>query len=151
MSLVNAALTNRGFQALAAYRLARRLHLRRVPLLPMILTRIVQVLYGIDIDWRAHIEPGVVIRHGVGVVIGQGARVGSGSILYHGVTLGYTGDQARGGLPAVGRNVLIGAGAVILGSVKVGDGARIGANTVVLTDVPPDATVVGNPARIINR
>lgn len=151
MSLFKACLTNRGFQALAAYRYARALHLRRLPLLPLLLTRAVQILYGIDIDWRAHIEPGVVIRHGVGIVVGQGARVGTGSILYHGVTLGYTGDPARGGLPRVGRNVLLGAGAVVLGPVTVEDGVRVGANSVVLTDVPPNATVVGNPARIIRR
>ena len=87
----------------------------------------------------------------MGNVVGQRVRIGAGTLLYHGVTLDYTGDPTRGELPTVGRNVLLGAGCVVLGGVHLGDCARVGANAVVLTDVPDRAIVVGNLARILTR
>src|SRR5687767_880854 len=117
MSLAHAALANRGFQALTAYRVAKRLHSRSAPILPLAVTRVIQVLYGIDIGWRAEISGGVVIRHGVGVVIGHDVVIGSGCVIYQGVTLGYLGDRRRPGTPRLGQNVLLGAGAVILGAI----------------------------------
>lgn len=140
-------ISNRGFHALLVYRIANLFYRMRIPLLPMILTRIIQIVYSIDIDWRAKIEGGVVIVHGVGLVIGQGASIGAGTKLYHGVTLGIS-HSVEDGFPKVGRNVLIGAGAKILGKVHVGDNAKIGANAVVVSDVPSNAVAVGIPAKI---
>ncbi|WP_206706332.1 serine O-acetyltransferase EpsC [Anoxybacillus flavithermus] len=144
-----AFLSNRGFHALLIYRISNLLYRWHIPLLPMILTRIVQIIYSIDIDWRAKIAGGVVIVHGVGVVIGQGAEIGAGTKLYHGVTLGIS-HSNNDGFPKIGRDVLVGAGAKILGKVNVGDNAKIGANAVVLSDVPPNAIAVGVPAKIKN-
>ncbi|MGY1844773.1 serine O-acetyltransferase [Modestobacter sp. SYSU DS0875] len=142
-------LLNRGFHALVVHRVAAALANRRMTFLAFLLVRAVQVLYGIDIDYRAQVAPGVVIRHGMGLVVGKGSQVGSGTLLFHGVTMGYTGTGSRPGYPQVGNDVIIGAGAVLLGGIHVGSGARVGANAVVLEDVPEGATAVGNPARIL--
>lgn len=142
-------LSNRGFHALMCYRIAHLLWRARIPLIPLILTRAVQMLYGIDIDWRAEIA-GVCIVHGFGLVIGQGAVVGEGCRLYHGVTLGIA-SKEEDGFPCLGRNVLVGAGAKILGPVRIGDNVKVGANSVVITDIPPGATVGGVPARVIRK
>ena len=146
-----AALSNRGFHALLTYRIAHRLWKYKIPLLPQILTRIIQILYAIDIDYRAQISGGVLIIHGVGLVIGAGARVSPGTTLYHGVTLGVTHSKDKPGFPELGRNVLVGAGAKLLGGIKIGDDAIVGANAVVLSDVPPCYLAVGCPARVISR
>lgn len=105
---------------------------------------------GIEIHPGAHIGEQVFIDHGMGVVIGETAEVGDGCTIYHGVTLGgtslYKGAKRH---PTLGKNVVVGAGAKVLGGFSVGDGARIGSNAVVVKPVPPGATAVGNPARII--
>ena len=105
---------------------------------------------GIEIHLGAHIGEQVFIDHGMGVVIGETAEVGDGCTIYHGVTLGgtslYKGAKRH---PTLGKNVVVGAGAKVLGGFSVGDGARIGSNAVVVKPVPPGATAVGNPARII--
>ena len=141
---------NRGFHALIGYRIARALALRKVPLIPMFLTRIVQILYGIDLDYMAQIAPGVRIFHGMGLVIGWGAIIGSGCTFYHGVTIGQS-DVVQLVLPTLGKNVWVFAGAKVLGPITIGDGARIGANAVVTKDVPAGALAVGVPARIVSR
>lgn len=104
-----------------------------------------------DIHPAAEIEPGVVIDHGIGVVIGATATVKSGTVIYHGVTLGAKHICSGKRHPDVGRNVIIGAGAKILGPIKVGDNSVIGANAVVLNDVPENCLAVGIPARIVRR
>jgi len=104
-----------------------------------------------DIHPAAEIEPGVVIDHGIGVVIGATASVKSGTVIYHGVTLGAKRICSGKRHPDIGRNVLIGAGAKILGPIKIGDNAVIGANAVVLRDVPENSLAVGIPARILRR
>lgn len=144
-------LSNRGFHALLFYRIAHWLWVHRIPVFPMVLTRFIQILYAIDIDWRAKIEGGCTIVHGVGLVIGMCASVGAGTKLYHGVTLGIAHSESNDGYPVVGRNVLIGAGAKVLGHITIGDGAKIGANAVVLQDVPAYAAAVGVPAKVIQR
>lgn len=107
---------------------------------------------GIEIHPGAVIGRFVFIDHGMGVVIGETAEIGDGTTIYQGVTLGGT-NLARGSKrhPTLGRNVIVGAGAKVLGGFTVGDGARIGSNAVVVKEVPPGATAVGNPARILHR
>ena len=106
---------------------------------------------GIEIHPGAKIGKRLVIDHGMGVVIGETAEIGDDCLIYHGVTLGGTGKDAGKRHPTIGNNVLIGTGAKVLGPFKVGDNSRIAANSVVLTEVPPNCTAVGIPARIVWR
>lgn len=142
-----AFLASKGVHALLAYRIAHRLYRAHIPLLPFLLSRTIQVLYGIDIDCRAHLEGGITILHGVGLVIGAGASVGEGTRLYHGVTLGLA-HREPDGFPQVGRHCLLGAGAKLLGPITVGDDCIVGANAVVTQDVPTASLATGVPARI---
>ena len=149
---VKVILSNRGFHALLAYRVSHLLWKAKVPMLPLIITRIIQILYGIDIDWRAKIAGGCLIVHGMGVVIGRGVVIGKNAKIFHGVTLGIRDDgKDNDGFPVVGDNVFIGCGAKLLGNIHVGDNAKIGANAVVIDDVPPSHTAVGIPAKIIRK
>jgi serine O-acetyltransferase len=134
-----------GVQALLAHRVAHGLHAAGVPLLPRSLSMVSRTLTGIEIHPAARIGQGFFIDHGAGVVIGETARIGDDVTLYQGVTLGGTGFQTGKRHPTLEDNVTVGAGAKLLGAITVGHGAKIGANTVVITDVPPNATVVGNP------
>jgi serine O-acetyltransferase len=134
-----------GVQAVLAYRLARRLHLSNIPLLPLVISYLSRSLTGIEIHPGARIGPGFFIDHGSGVVIGETTEIGENVTLYQGVTLGGTGFQAGKRHPSVEDNVTIGSGAKLLGPITVGHGAKIGANSVVVEDVPPRSTVVGNP------
>ena len=106
---------------------------------------------GIEIHPGAKIGKRLVIDHGMGVVIGETAEVGDDCLIYHGVTLGGTGKEKGKRHPTIGNNVLIGSGAKVLGPFRVGDNARIAANSVVLSEVPADSTAVGIPARIVRR
>ena len=106
---------------------------------------------GIEIHPAAEIAPGVFIDHGMGVVIGETAVVGEGCVLYQGVTLGGTGKEKGKRHPTLGKNVMVGAGAKILGPFTVGDNAKIAAGSVVLTGIPENCTAVGSPARIVRR
>lgn len=147
-----AFLSNRGFHALLCYRVSNWLYQHRVPLVPLVLTRAIQILYGIDIDYRAKIGPGCVIVHGVGTVIGSGAVIGSNCRIYHQVTLGIAHKtDGKDGFPMVGDHVLIGAGAKLLGPILVGRYSKIGANSVVTSDVPDWAVAVGVPAKIVKK
>ena len=138
-----------GVQALLAHRIAHRLHRRGARLAPRAIVYVTRALTGIEIHPGARIGTGFFIDHGSGVVIGETAEVGAGVTIYQGVTLGGTGDQRGKRHPTVGDRVTIGSGAKLLGPIMVGDGAKVGANTVVVTDVPEDATVVGNPGHIV--
>ncbi|MDI6851061.1 MAG: serine O-acetyltransferase [bacterium] len=138
-----------GFQSLKLYRYSHMLYETGFKLIAFAIYHLARILYGVDIHPAAVIKPGVVIDHGVGLVIGSTAVVGSGTVLYHGVTLGSKNLSTGKRHPTLGRNVFVGAGAKILGPVKIGDGAKIGANSVVLNDVPENATAVGIPAKII--
>ena len=138
-----------GFHALVAHRLVHALWSARIPVLPRVLSTFARWLTGIEIDPGATIGSGVFIDHGMGVVIGETAEVGDGCTIYQGVTLGGTSLQRTKRHPTLGRNVTVGSGAAILGAITVGDGARIGANSVVVKDVPPNATVVGIPGRVV--
>ena len=134
-----------GVQALLSHRVAHALHGAGVPLLPMALAYGSRAVTGIEIHPAARIGEDFFIDHGSGVVIGETAEVGSRVTLYQGVTLGGTGFARGKRHPTVGDNVTVGSGAKLLGPIEVGHGAKIGANTVVIQDVPPNSTVVGNP------
>jgi serine O-acetyltransferase len=134
-----------GVQALLAHRLAHALRGAGVPLLPRVIAYLTRAVTGVEIHPAAEIGRGFFIDHGSGVVIGETARIGDRVTLYQGVTLGGTGFQRGKRHPTLGDNVTVGSGAKLLGPIAVGDGAKVGANTVVVEDVPPGATVVGNP------
>ena len=124
---------------------------RRVSFIPRLISHLGRFLTGIEIHPGAEIGKGVFIDHGMGVVIGETAIVGDYTLIYQGVTLGGTGKESGKRHPTLGKNVVVGAGAKVLGNLQIGDRVRIGAGSVVLRDVPPDATVVGIPGRIISR
>ncbi|HNF83071.1 MAG TPA: serine O-acetyltransferase [Solirubrobacterales bacterium] len=145
VSSLEILLTWPGVQALLAYRLANRLRRSGIPLLPYAVSYLSRMVTGIEIHPDAKIGPGLFIDHGSGVVIGETAEIGENVTLYQGVTLGGTGFQAGKRHPTIEDNVTIGSGAKLLGPIKVGHGAKIGANSVVVEDVPPRSTVVGNP------
>ncbi len=134
-----------GVQAVLTHRVAHALYEAEVPLLPRLLAHATRALSGVEIHPAAQIAEDLFIDHGSGVVIGETAEIGCCVTIYQGVTLGGTGFQPGKRHPTVEDNVTIGSGAKLLGPVRVGHGAKIGANTVVIADVPPNATVVGNP------
>jgi serine O-acetyltransferase len=134
-----------GVQALLSHRVAHRLYRAQVPLLPRTIAYLSRMVTGVEIHPDARIGEEFFIDHGAGVVIGETAEIGDRVTLYQGVTLGGTGFQPGKRHPTLGDNVTVGSGAKLLGPISVGDGAKVGANTVVVEDVPPGATVVGNP------
>jgi serine O-acetyltransferase len=134
-----------GIHALLAYRVAHTLRSSGVPLLPRLVSMSTRALTGIEIHPAARIGKGLFIDHGAGVVIGETADIGDDVTLYQGVTLGGTGFATGKRHPTVQDNVTIGSGAKLLGPITIGHGAKIGANSVVITDVPANSTVVGNP------
>ncbi len=134
-----------GVQALLAHRAAHALMEAGVPVLPRAIAYVARAVTGVEIHPAALIGNEFFIDHGAGVVIGETARIGNRVTLYQGVTLGGTGFQRGKRHPTLGDNVTVGSGAKLLGPIAVGDGAKVGANTVVVEDVPPGATVVGNP------
>ena len=141
VNLIQAILSNRGFHALLFYRIANFLWKNKIPLVPLILTRIMQILYSIDIDYRANIEGGVIIIHGIGTVIGMKVKIGKGTIIYHQVTLGIKMSGKNDGFPRIGKNCVLGAGAKILGNVEIGNNTIIGANTVITFNVSENSIV----------
>jgi serine O-acetyltransferase len=134
-----------GIQALLAHRVAHALHAGGVPVLPRVIAYAARALTGIEIHHAAQVGQGLFIDHGAGVVIGETATIGDGVTLYQGVTLGGTGFETGKRHPTVQDNVTIGSGAKLLGPIEIGHGAKIGANSVVVRDVPPNSTVVGVP------
>lgn len=140
-----------GLQALSLHRFAHQLYRLRVPFIPRLISHIARFLTGIEIHPGATIGRGVFIDHGMGVVIGETAIVGNYALIYQGVTLGGTGKESGKRHPTLGENVVVGAGAKVLGNLLIGDNVRIGAGSVVLRDVPSDCTVVGIPGRIVYR
>jgi serine O-acetyltransferase len=138
-------LTYGGVQALLLHRVSHALHQAGVPLLPRLLAYATTSVTGVEIHPAARIGRGLFIDHGAGVVIGETAEVGDDVTIYQGVTLGGTGFARGKRHPTVGDEVMIGAGAKLLGPIEVGGRSKIGANSVVIHDVPPNSTVVGNP------
>ena len=140
-----------GLHALFLHRIAHWLHLRQVHFFPRLISHIARLLTGIEIHPGAAIGRGVFIDHGMGVVIGETAIVGDYSLIYQGVTLGGTGKESGKRHPTVGENVVVGAGAKVLGNIRIGNNVRVGAGSIVLQDVPDNCTVVGVPGRIVRR
>ncbi len=140
-----------GWQALLFHRLAHWLYSIGLPFIPRFISHMARFLTGIEIHPGAVIGKGVFIDHGMGVVIGETAIVGDYALIYQGVTLGGTGKESGKRHPTLGENVVVGAGAKVLGNIEIGNNVRIGAGSVVLRDVPSSCTVVGVPGRIIYR
>lgn len=137
-----------GLHAIVLHRIAHRLWLWRMPLVPRAMSQLARFLTGIEIHPAALIGQGLFIDHGMGVVIGETAIVGNNVLLYQGVTLGGTGKETGKRHPTLGDNVVVGAGAKILGNITIGSNSYIGANAVVLKSVPSNTTVVGVPGHV---
>ena len=140
-----------GLWALWGHRIAHRLWHLRLRLAARVVAQWARILTGIDIHPAATIGPRLFIDHGTGVVIGETAEIGADVTLYHGVTLGGTSLEQGKRHPTLGDRVVVGAGAKVLGPITIGEGSRIGANAVVVRDVPPDVVVVGVPGEIVRR
>lgn len=138
-----------GFHALMAHKLSHRLYLKKRYFAARLVSQTARFLTGIEIHPGAVIGRGMFIDHGSGVVIGETAEIGDNCTIYQGVTLGGTGKDTGKRHPTLGNNVMIGAGAKVLGPFKIGDNAKIAANAVVLEEIPPDSTAVGIPARVV--
>ena len=140
-----------GVQAILFYRLANWLHKLDFPFLPRFLTHFARFLTGIEIHPGAKIGNRVFIDHGMGVVIGENTIIGNNCLIYQGVTLSGTGKDRGKRHPTLGYNVTVGAGAIVIGNIDIGNNTRIGAASVVTKDVPPNSTVVGIPGRIVSQ
>lgn len=148
-SALEVVLAYPGFHALQFYRVAHTLQQHDLPLLPRLISHAGRCLTGIEIHPGATIGDGLFIDHGMGVVIGETAELGRNCHLYQGVTLGGTSRRRTKRHPTLGDNVIVGAGASLIGAISVGDNVRIGAGSVVVTNVPANATVVGVPGHIV--
>lgn len=148
-SRLEVVFTYSGLHALLAYRFAHWLWVRKVPLLPRAISQLTRLLTGIEIHPGATIGRGFFIDHGMGVVIGETTEIGDFVTLFQGVTLGGTGKERGKRHPTLGNHVVVGAGAKILGGIRIGDNVKIGANSVVLKSVPANSTVIGVPGRVI--
>ncbi len=149
--VVEVLLLYSGFHAILIHRFNHLLHQCRIPLLPRLFSQLVRFFTGIEIHPGAGIGPGFFIDHGMGVVIGETTEIGSNVTLYQGVTLGGTGTERGKRHPTLGDNVVVGAGAKVLGNIKIGNHVKIGAGSVVIHSVPDNCTVVGIPAEIVKK
>ena len=140
-----------GFQALVLHRISHKLWNYQLPLLPRILSQLTRTLTGIEIHPGAKIGKGVFIDHGMGVVIGETSEIGDRCLLYQGVTLGGTGKDSGKRHPTLQENVVVGAGAKVLGAIDIGSNTRIGAGSVVVKNVEKNCTVVGIPGRVVHQ
>lgn len=140
-----------GVHAILAYRVAHKLYLGKKYLPARAVSQLAKFITGIEIHPGATIGRGLVIDHGSGVVIGETAEIGDNCTLYQGVTLGGTGKDTGKRHPTLGNNVMVGAGAKVLGPFRIGDNAKIAAGAVVLEEIPANATAVGIPARVVKR
>lgn len=138
-----------GFHARQFHRLAHTLYRLRVPLVPRLTSHLSRFLTGVEIHPGAKIGEGLFIDHGMGVVIGETAEIEDNCSLFQGVTLGGTSTKRTKRHPTLGKNVVVGAGASLIGAIRVGDNVRIGAGSVVVTNVPDNATVVGVPGHVV--
>jgi serine O-acetyltransferase len=144
-------LTYPGFHAIVLHRLAHLLHRLRIPVIPHLIMWIGRLFTAIEIHPAARIGGGFFIDHGFGVVIGETSEIGRNVTMYQGATLGGTGKETGKRHPTLGDNVVVGAGAKVLGNIRVGDNVYIGANAVVLQSVLDDCTVVGVPGRCVKQ
>lgn len=150
-SVLEVILLYPGFHILVYHRIAHWLYQHKRFFLARWVSQHGRRRTGIEIHPGATIGRCLFIDHGMGIVIGETAEIGDDCLIYHGVTLGGTGKDSGKRHPTIGNNVLIGTGAKVLGPFKVGDNSRIAANSVVLSEIPPDSTAVGVPARVVRR
>ena len=150
-SRLEAALCYPGLHAIWLHRIAHYFYEKHWVVFPRMINTFSRFLTGIDIHPGAKLGPGLFIDHGMGLVIGETAELGSNITLYQGVTLGGTGKEQGKRHPTIGNNVVVSSGAKVLGSFKVGDNSKIGSGSVVLKEVPPNSVVVGIPGRIVTR
>lgn len=150
-NLLEVILCYPGLHALIAYRLAHKLYKWHIPLIPRIISYITRIITGIEIHPAAKIGRRFFIDHGEGVVIGATTEIGDDVLIYQQVTLGGTGKEHGKRHPTLGNNVIVGAGAKVLGNIKLGNFVRVGAGSVVVEDVPEYSTVVGVPGRIVQQ
>jgi serine O-acetyltransferase len=150
-SVFEVIFTYSGLHALWSHRVAHWLFLRRIYTLARLISQISRFFTGIEIHPGAQIGQRLFIDHGMGVVIGETCEIGDNVVLYQGVTLGGTGKEKGKRHPTIGNNVVIGSGAKVLGSFKIGDDSFVGANSVVLREVPKNSTVVGIPGKLVQR
>ena len=150
-STLEILLTYSGLHAVLMYRASHWFYTKKLYTIARCISQLARLLTGIEIHPGAKIGKGFFIDHGSGVVIGETAEIGDNCLVYQGVTLGGTGKEKGKRHPTLGNNVMVGAGARVLGPFKVGDNAKIAANAVVLEEVPPNCTAVGVPARIVRR
>ena len=144
-------LTYPGLHAIFWHRIAHRLWRWNFKFFARLISQTSRFWTGIEIHPGATIGKGFFIDHGMGVVIGETAEIGDNVLLYHGVTLGGVSLEKKKRHPTIGNNVVIATGAKVLGAITIGDNAKVGANAVVLKDVPPDSTVVGIPGRVVSQ
>lgn len=140
-----------GFHAILIHRITHLIHKLRIPFFPRLFSQFARFMTGIEIHPGAKIGPGFFVDHGMGVVIGETSEIGEKVTLYQGVTLGGTGTERGKRHPTLGNNVVVGAGAKILGSIKIGNNVKVGAGSVVIRAVPDNCTVVGVPAEIVRK
>lgn len=140
-----------GVHALVAYRVAHKLYLSKHYFPARLISQVARGITGIEIHPGATIGKGLFIDHGMGVVIGETTEIGDDCTLYQGVTLGGTGKDTGKRHPTLGNNIMVGAGAKVLGPVEIGDNAKIAAGAVVLRDIPENSTAVGIPAKIVRQ
>ena len=148
-SNVEIVLLYSGFHARVAHRVAHGLYKKGHSFSARAVSQVAKALTGIEIHPGATIGRGLVIDHGMGVVIGETAEIGNDCTIYQGVTLGGTGKDLGKRHPTLGNNVMVGAGAKVLGPMTIGDNAKIAAGAVVLAEVPPNSTAVGIPAKVV--
>jgi serine O-acetyltransferase len=139
-----------GFHARELHRMAHALHTRGIPVMPRVISNFSRLFTGIEIHPGAQIGEGLFIDHGMGVVIGETAEIGNDCHILQGVTLGGTSMHRTKRHPTLGNGVVVGAGAKLIGAIEIGDNARIGAGSVVVSNVPPNATVVGVPGHVVS-
>ena len=140
-----------GFQALLSHRIAHKLAYWKVPFIPRYISYLTRIITGIEIHPKAQIGERFFIDHGEGVVIGETTIIGNDVLIYQQVTLGGTGSEHGKRHPTIGNNVIIGAGAKVLGNITIGNNVRIGAGSVVIDNVPDNCTVVGVPGRVVQQ
>lgn len=140
-----------GLHALILHRIAHKLRYWGIPVIPRMISYVSRIITGIEIHPGARIGRKFFIDHGMGVVIGETTYIGDNVLIYQGVTLGGTGKEHGKRHPTLGDNVIVGAGAKILGNLKIGENSRIGAGSVVVDNVPVNSTVVGIPGRVVHQ
>lgn len=150
-NIIEVILCYPGLHALIAYRLAHRLYKWHIPVIPRMISYLTRIITGIEIHPAAIIGRKFFIDHGEGVVIGETTVIGDNVLIYQQVTLGGTGKEHGKRHPTLGNNVIVGAGAKVLGNITLGDNVRVGAGSVVIEDVPANSTVVGIPGRVVVR